>query len=189
MSNSNAHSPFPDQPAEPPSPKTLLGAITGCGLGFFLGAGLVVLIRGLDSENDGLRALWYSLSILVPIFLVGWVVWFVQRKQSRPLNKTILGVALFGGLCLGGSVWLTVPTDWELEVAAMDAIRPPAARAANAFAKFREIIEAFPTDSVDQITPEQIERLRKTPFNYLSGTYEINPDWNCLLYTSPSPRD
>lgn len=166
-----------------PPPKTILSLLLGFCIGFFLGAGAVVLIRGLSNETDGMTALTQALMIFGPAMILTGLIWFAQRADSkRVMNKLAIFVALFGGLGFGAAIWFTAPTEIGMQEALLERNMPLILERVDQLAKIREQIEAIPFDALDgNDSDKQLAELRQTPFNFLRDDYDLPDEWNTLL--------
>ncbi|WP_146521376.1 DMT family transporter [Stieleria varia] len=172
-----------DDHLDAPKRKNLLSILLGFTVGFLLAAAAIVLIRGMDSETDGMNALIAALSIFVPAFLLTMVVWFVQRKgERRPLHWPL--ALLCGAVGLGGAsmLWFTVPTQEQVRQEYLAKHSDILKRRANQFAKIKTAVESVPPGSLlETITDEQREELKTLQLDFRNTKPPRQETWNTLL--------
>ena len=166
-----------------PPKKTLLSLAIGLTTGLALGAGAIVLLRGMESESDGLRALVPALAVVVPMLLVTVLLWWGQRGQTkRVMNKLAIFVAMIGGLGFGAAIGFVAPTERSIINAMLLENKPTIQGKAKALVKFWDQVNAFSHEPLDGgFAEQQLEELRLAPLNLIKGGYDLSGSWNTLL--------
>ena len=172
--------------------------LIGLSIGFLIGATALVVIRGMESESDGMAALFSSLAIFAPIAIATGIVGFLGRSAKNPgsvnaddetpnsqtprMHKPLALTAFALGCGAAAALAVVVPTEQTLLDRKLAEHRPHIQKQAAMLADFRDQVDAIELGTAgDLLTDESKQNLKAIRFDFRDSDYPRIESWNTLL--------
>lgn len=172
----------PHDPNTPPK-KLIFSVLLGITVGFLIGAAILVLIRVIESETDGMNALIVCLQVFAPLALLTGFVWFFGRSNaSGGMHLPLLLSALLIGGAVAGAISQMVPSEQQLAQTILSENRELFHTRAAQLAELHMLVESVPVGTAgDATTDEQKTALQELEMDVRNTDHPRGPEWNTLL--------